>query len=458
MTDNDRHDQSRMIAGDGPTSTAPGARAVAATLPRTGVAVALAAVAALLLLAAVWPAFAAGQAAQRTVAREKRVAGEPLLVLATPRDDFVVVTQAEDGSLTVTINGEPTEISAADAPRLVIDLLEGDDTLIAQEGVTQPLTVLGGPGNDKIVGGAGGDYLDGGPGDDVLFGGDGNDVLYGGLGRDILAGAGGDDYLDGGPGNDALTGGPGNDVLFGGQGNDSLNGGAGDDLMAGGPGVDTFVGGAGVNRTFAERRDAQPFGSPGVVVWVDPAPLGSGDLIAGANIIEDDTLEFADRVYSDLQALLSLPSGRRLLQAIDATGKKVTLRGSEGRNATTILDTAAAMLLAGGSRGAGSACTISYNVMGTVAADGSEDWMRRPPLIGLVHELVHAFNATTGSLQPGETDGVADLELQAIGLPLNGIAWDPDGNPATPPSAGNPPALTENGFRALLGLPLRPVY
>ena len=66
-----------------------------------------------------------------------------------------------------------------------------------------PVTLRGGPGDDRLVGGAG---------DDKLLGGAGNDVLVGRGGNDWLAGGAGDDKLLGGPGDDKLLGGPGVDV------------------------------------------------------------------------------------------------------------------------------------------------------------------------------------------------------------------------------------------------------
>ena len=435
-----------------------GARRRVRAAGRTGIALALLGVLAL-TLSAVWRApAAAAEGASAIVARELRAVSEPLLLVGSDAGDVIRISEGDDGSLTLAINGTDTVVPAGDVRRLVIDALEGNDTVLAEASVTLPLTILGGPGDDKIVGGAGDDYIDGGEGHDLLFGGDGNDVLYGGLGNDVLIGAAGDDYLDGGPGNDALTGGDGNDVLFGGQGDDSLSGGAGDDVMAGGPGVDSFVGGSGAQKTFAQRTDDQPFGAPGAVTWVNPNPLGPADQVAGSSVVDDDDLAFSERVQADLQSLLSIPSGRRLLQRLDAAGKRIVLRDSNGGNATTILDTAAALLRTNGQTGPGSACTLFYNIMGTVAGDGSQDWMHRPPIVGLYHELVHALNAATGTIQPGQTDGVANLELQAIGLPFVGIAWDNDGDPATPTRAGNLPVFTENGFRALLGLTQRPLY
>ena len=68
---------------------------------------------------------------------------------------------------------------------------------------------------------------------------------------------------------------------------------------------------------------------------------------------------------------------------------------------------------------------------------GADPWMKRPPIVGLYHELVHAYNAATGSMQPGVTTGGVELvELQAVGLTFTGIAWDNDGNPSTAAALG----------------------
>jgi Ca2+-binding RTX toxin-like protein len=85
----------------------------------------------------------------------------------------------------------------------------GDDTIVVAREVGAPVTLRGGPGNDRLIGGGGGDKLIGGVGDDVLVGRAGDDWLYGG---------GGDDRLIGGSGNDVLRGGDGINVLLGGSG------------------------------------------------------------------------------------------------------------------------------------------------------------------------------------------------------------------------------------------------
>jgi Ca2+-binding RTX toxin-like protein len=101
----------------------------------------------------------------------------------------------------------------------------GDDTVSVSRAIGVPVTLRGGPGNDRLTGGANvlGDRLVGGPGEDVLSGMGGPDVIYGGPGNDVLLG---------GTGDDKLFGGPGDDKLFGGPGDDSLRGEAGEDLLA----------------------------------------------------------------------------------------------------------------------------------------------------------------------------------------------------------------------------------
>ncbi|HVY97250.1 MAG TPA: calcium-binding protein [Solirubrobacterales bacterium] len=100
----------------------------------------------------------------------------------------------------------------------------GDDAVTIGRTIGIPVTLRGGPGNDRLSGGGSvlGDRLIGGPGDDVLSGMGGPDALYGGPGDDTLVGGQGDDRLCGGPGNDKLLGGSGNDTLRGEAGEDVL--------------------------------------------------------------------------------------------------------------------------------------------------------------------------------------------------------------------------------------------
>jgi hypothetical protein len=396
--------------------------------------------------------------ASRVIAAEVVTAAVRTTVPGTAGDDFILVAQLVDGSISVSVNGSVTVVPAASAGGLVVSALGGDDEVVADPSLTQGVAVLAGAGADRVVGGAGRDYVDGGAGPDVVDGGAGDDVLYGGSGADGLLGADDADYVDGGPGADVLSGGAGDDLLMGGRDDDELAGDDGDDLMAGGAGTDRYSGGAGVQRTFAQRSDVRPFHDGGTVVWV-PQTVNVDGEAPGTSLAYARSSGFGQRLASDVQALLSLPIGRRMLSAIDAAGRRIGVtRGSTG-NWTTVRDSAAAFLRRSGRRGPGSACDLVYDPVGRVIGDGAEAWMQRPPIVGLYHELVHCLNATTGSLQPGKTDeGVLKLELQAIGLTFDGIAWDHDGRPSTPRQSGNVRAFTENGLRSFFRFEARPRY
>jgi Ca2+-binding RTX toxin-like protein len=112
--------------------------------------------------------------------------------------------------------------------RDVIDTLDGDDTITAQNG---PDDARGSQARDYVGGDADGDDLNGGPGWDS-----GNiRGLVGEKGWDDLNGGDGEDDLYSGDGEDTLRGDADNDVLSGvGDGSepDTLNGGGGYDICA----------------------------------------------------------------------------------------------------------------------------------------------------------------------------------------------------------------------------------
>jgi hypothetical protein len=89
----------------------------------------------------------------------------------------------------------------------------GDDSVAVARDVPIPVTLRGGPGQDRLVGGSGGDKLIGGVGDDVLVGRGGADSLFGGPGDDRLVGCSGNDLLHGNGGEDTLLGGSGQNDL-----------------------------------------------------------------------------------------------------------------------------------------------------------------------------------------------------------------------------------------------------
>jgi hypothetical protein len=107
-------------------------------------------------------------------------------------------------------------------------------------------TMVGSPGDDRLVGTSRRDVICGRGGSDRIVGRGGDDLVLGGRGRDRLVG---------GTGNDRLSGGDANDVLEGGDGTDVVLGGAGNDDLAGGRRADEIDGGAGTNWCLLDAAD-----------------------------------------------------------------------------------------------------------------------------------------------------------------------------------------------------------
>ncbi len=187
--------------------------------------------------------------------------------------------EAGPGNDLITL-GEGNDYVDPGAGADLVRLGGGDDQLdytsTGNRNATDPDTVYGEDGNDRIYTAAGDDLLDGGNGNDTLFGGRGADRIFGGAGHDSIEGEGGADILRGGDGddrifadydhstgttpadNDLVLGEAGNDYLVGGIGADTLDGGIGDDTIApnlrgsgagfvADPGVDRINGGAGTD-------------------------------------------------------------------------------------------------------------------------------------------------------------------------------------------------------------------
>jgi Ca2+-binding RTX toxin-like protein len=171
-----------------------------------------------------------------------------------------------------------------------VNLGDGNDHL-STGALGEPLTVLGGNGNDVINGSSEADTLNGEAGDDVLDGKELGDVIIGGLDTDrtdydgtadltvSLDGAANDgaagenDNVDTedvstAQGDDSLTGDGATNTLLGGPGNDILDGGAGADVFDGGPGIDTA--------TYASRSGAVTVSLGSVA---DDGEAGENDMV-----------------------------------------------------------------------------------------------------------------------------------------------------------------------------------
>lgn len=447
--------------------------------------------------------------------------GSQTVIDAGAGDDKISVTQnAKTGEVTVNVNGASKTFSAADSANLVIKAGDGNDTIKVGKGVTVKLqleggkdndtitvdkdvtsnqtiygnegndTITGGGGNDTIEagagddtvdGGAGRDYINGSTGKDTLKGGIGNDVIYGGDDNDTIDGGDGNDYLEGSKGNDTIRGGKGSDMLSGGIGDDTLRGGDGDDVLYAGQGKDQLFGDKGNNTIYSQKddqiepgrsdaeQDKKGINNKVVTVELKGNPGGTSVSVSGSD-------EFKERVEADLEMLRSSPTGRAMLEAFDSanTKDKVTVNiieqtdyaqgnYADWANRTNPTQPQPRLDPVTGKPGTPNNATIGY-YPGKLESGGRE----RPPVVGLFHEMAHAYDFTHGTLQNGVYDGtdVADkkspvrpnvnnLERVAVGLPID---HDNDPKTAEQLDPNHPTNLTENGLRDELELPKRPSY
>ena len=126
----------------------------------------------------------------------------------TSSDDVIGITRDGTNTIAVFTVGQSSSIDVANVEQLKVLGGNGNDTIVAQNGIAA-LTQL---------------TIDGGAGNDTLRGGDGNDVLLGGSGNDFVDGNIGADTADLGAGNDIFQWDPGdgNDLVEGGSGTDTL--------------------------------------------------------------------------------------------------------------------------------------------------------------------------------------------------------------------------------------------
>ncbi|UZW59865.1 M91 family zinc metallopeptidase [Lysobacter enzymogenes] len=402
------------------------------------------------------------------------VSADQIVLTTGAKNDKVNVTQRDDGTLDVGVNGENYAVRLTENQELTIRSGDGDDTITVAPNVKVNIVVDAGAGDDTVTTGAGNDRVDGGlgndrigtgagrddmfgnSGDDVIDAGDGDDVVYGGDGADRLLGGAGTDFLEGGSGNDELDGGGGHDMLSGGLGDDALRGGEGDDAVYTGDGRDSVDNRSGNDTVYAQRAVDLINAASGARNTVVNVEIGAAK---GVTIEGSDA--FKQRVGAEIEFLRASPNGQRMLAEFDkaaARGNTVTIKelaNEENGYAQTFSNDAD---IVNGRPGKGGDVQISYNPSFHMDAFPA-------PVGVLYHEMSHAYNGVTGTFQPGTYVGsgpdsgrVPNAERQAVGLETSAPAYDFDGDPATPKTTANPDHLTENGMRAELGLPDRPNY
>lgn len=427
---------------------------------------------------------------ERTLVADGRggyyVSSDQLVLRTGDADDRITVANNSDGSLALDVNGKDFQLEMAAQQILTVHAGDGNDVIEVAPDVTVNMIVHGGAGddiittgagddivhggdgNDTIRTGAGNDYVEGGNGNDWIHAGAGNNVVYGGDGHDTLMAGNGDNYLDGGNGNDALFGGSGNNILSGGNGEDRFVAGTGSSHIYAGAGTATVTGTGGSDVIYGARDAVALEGVTGADTTVVNVDLRG---TPGASIKVEGSDAFVQRVEADLAMLRSSPVGRQMLAEFDRAAAQenansLTIRELANEdNGYTMPDvdnggTWADTELVNGRAGKGDDAVIAYNPSFHMEAFPA-------PVGVLYHEMAHAWNAVTGTFQPGtyqgsdaqdRVAGVPNAERQAVGLENTGTPHDFDRNPDTPDTTANPVALSENGLRAEMGLPLRLHY
>ncbi len=408
---------------------------------------------------------------------QRYVSSDQLVFTTGAGNDNVGVSRNDDGTYRVTVNGEEYDVAMAPDQELTIRSGAGNDVIAVDPDVDINIVVDGGAGNDRITTGAGNDRVDGGIGDDIIstgagrddvFGnggkdridaGAGDDVVYGGDGDDELLGAAGNDYLEGGEGADRILGGDGDDMLSGGLGNDTLESELGNDRVYTGGGSDTVSNSAGSDTVYAQATSDRVSAADGARNTVVNIELSGTPGSQGVSVQGSDA--FRQRVEADIEFLRSSPNGQQMLAEFDAAaaqGNTVTI--VELQNEQNGFASSSGGEIVNGRPSPGSDVTIAYNPAFHMADFPA-------PVVVLFHEMSHAYNGVNGTFQPGAyagsdlqdvNAGVPNAERQAVGLDTTAPAFDFDRNPNTPPTTHNPTALTENGLRTELGLPLREHY
>lgn len=160
-----------------------------------------------------------------------------------------------------------------------------------------------------------------------------------------------------------------------------------------------------------------------------------------ANFKFEGSPAFMNKVVRDLFLLSTTPTGRALLQRLEAAGETVTFREHTGINDfCNPVDSTKAK------NGEPTGSVIRYNPdYRSNAYDSSGNMIPQPPQAFLAHEMVHALNNSEGTHHygtdpnpPASERGISEEEASAIG---------------TGSHNGDP--VTENGVRNDLGMPRR---
>jgi type VI secretion system secreted protein VgrG len=154
----------------------------------------------------------------------------------------------------------------------------------------------------------------------------------------------------------------------------------------------------------------------------------------GKSIKIEGDKKFQKKTIKDLEDLKKTPTGKNLLESLDDSGKQVTIKpvaNSKQGNSCGYINPSGRFTGSDGKPGKGTDSIVSYNP--DRKKIGNQKWEKRPPAIGLAHELIHADQAAHGTMSLGEADNdskkdpsdptkfaKANLrEIEAVGIPPN---------------------------------------
>ncbi len=152
--------------------------------------------------------------------------------------------------------------------------------------------------------------------------------------------------------------------------------------------------------------------------------------ISNIKIKGDD--KFKKKVKEDLRKIYDTPTGKKLLESLKTSGKKVTITKTTKGNACSYSSPNDRFYKSDGTSGKGTDSTVKYNP-NRKKLSGTEKWATRPPAIGLAHELIHAEQAAYGTQSQGKVKNDArkdpsdptkflqtkKREAEAVGIPPN---------------------------------------
>ena len=343
--------------------------------------------------------------------------------------DQVIVT-GTDGADQITVVGAGTSVAVTglSAQVNVNNTEAGNDRLV----------IKAGSGNDTInatglPAGVIGLTIDGGAGNDIILGSQGNDTLLGGVGNDVV------------------TGGRGDDVAFLGASNDTFiwNPGDGSDIVEGEAGIDTLLfNGANIaetinilangGRTLFLRDVANITMDLNGVENLDFNALGGADTI----VVGDLTGTGVKQVNVDLSAVAGGGTG-------DGAADSVTVNGTQGGDAITIVSSGAAVIVAGlaarvaltGSEGADDSLVVN--------GQGGDDTINASPLVaGRVKLTINGGlgnDTIDGSQGDDIVNGGDGNDLVRLGLGDDTFVWNPGDDNDTVDGQGGSDTLLFNG-------------